>query len=42
MTSENARLQNLAEYLEDLLPILEERMARNKRAKSNGHTPSLN
>ena len=42
MTSENARLQNLAEYLEDLLPILEERLARKKRAKSNGHTPSLN
>ena len=38
MTSENARLQNLAEYLEELLPILEARMERKKRAKSNGHT----
>ncbi len=39
MRSENARLQNLAEYLEDLLPILEERMERKTRVKSNGHTP---
>jgi ATP-dependent Lon protease len=39
MVSENARLQDLAEYLEDLLPILEARMVRKKRVKSNGHTP---
>ncbi len=37
MTSENARLQNLAEYLEELLPVLEARVERKKRAKSNGH-----
>lgn len=39
MTSENARLQNLAAYLEELLPVLEVRMARKKQVKTNGHTP---
>jgi Lon protease-like protein len=39
MTSENARLQNLAEYLEELLPVLEARLVRKKQVKTNGHTP---
>ena len=39
MTSENARLQNLAEYLEELLPVLEARLLRKTRVKTNGHTP---
>lgn len=38
LTSENARLQNLAEYLEQLLPILEARMERKKHVKTNGHS----
>ena len=37
MLTENARLQHLAEYLEELLPILEERRERKRRVKSNGH-----
>lgn len=38
MRSENARLQHLADYLEELLPVLVERMERKRRVKSNGHT----
>jgi Lon protease-like protein len=38
MTTENARLQHLAAYLEELLPVLEERMERKRRVKSNGRT----
>jgi hypothetical protein len=34
MTSENARLQRLAAYLEELLPVLEVRMARKKHGKN--------
>ena len=37
MRTENSRLQHLAEYLEELLPILEERQLRKRRVKSNGH-----
>ena len=38
LTSENARLQALAQYLEELLPVLEVRLARRRQVKSNGHT----
>jgi Lon protease-like protein len=41
MTTENARLQLLAEYLEELLPVLEARMARKTRSKSNGHSHDI-
>lgn len=41
MTSENARLQNLAEYLEELLPVLEARMERRRRSKTNGHSAEI-
>lgn len=41
MRSEDARLQHLAEHLEELLPVLEERMARKRRVKSNGRTHEI-
>jgi len=40
LLGENDRLQYLAEFLDQLLPTVQQRQDRQRRVKTNGHTPS--
>ena len=39
LLSENERLQYLADFLDELLPTIQQRQDRQRRVKTNGHTP---